>query len=94
MLRSLPPLPLAVAVVRDKLGMPVAQLIVLLKVAFQLHGHSTNDGFAVIGTRKLLQVMRRLQRQGLHTFEVRFETWQQFADVLVELSVYRISNVL
>ena len=35
--------PLLLAVVRDKLGMPVAQLIVLLKVAFQLHGHSTND---------------------------------------------------
>ena len=83
MLRSLHPLPLAV--VRDKLGMPVAQLIVLLKVGFQLHGHSTNDGLAVIGTRKLLQVMRRLQGEGLHTFEVQFETWQQFADVLVEL---------
>ena len=51
-------LPRLLAVVRGELGKPLAELIVLLIIAFQLRGHCPNDGFAFICARKLLQIMR------------------------------------
>ncbi len=86
-------LPQLLAVARGELGMPLAELIVLLIIAFQLHGHCPNDGFAFTCAHKLLQIMRRLRDEDSTALKSDLHLGSNLPMSSLSFSVYRICIV-